>query len=412
MSLVPRRQSHCRPPAGPTSHGLALGSQPRRDGTRRLRRDRERRSQRSGQRSHELLRRLPPQARAHRRRGQRQPTRSSPPRGRSASASSRACRDALRRADRATARDFVRVEELVYDAADAVPGLTPTRQQSRPKRRCCSATRTASRSTRASSSLMCWPSRAPGTHLCHAMLLPRPRARRCSAELAARRRARSRRGAASSGAARPRIVTHEQPALPQRRGRDHARRDGDRRRCRDPRSGRPRSRCCAAASVEHPKYRGRRIFGAGINLTHLYRGKIPFLWYLQRDLGFVHKMLARRRAADALPDDVHGARHREALDRRGRGLRDRRPLPDPADDGLRARGATMPIMTLPARKEGIIPGRRQSAPAALHRRPHRAPGDPVRAPARLRQPGRPADLRRDRAGRRDGRARSSAWSPG
>src|SRR5262249_429080 len=36
--------------------------------------------------------------------------------------------------------------------------------------------------------------------------------------------------------------------------------------------------------VEHPKYRGRRLFGAGINLTHLYHGRIPFVWYLQRDL--------------------------------------------------------------------------------------------------------------------------------
>ena len=44
-------------------------------------------------------------------------------------------------------------------------------------------------------------------------------------------------------------------------------------------------------TVEHPKYRGRRVFGAGINLTHLYRGKIPFLWFLERDMGYVHKLL-------------------------------------------------------------------------------------------------------------------------
>jgi thioesterase DpgC len=44
------------------------------------------------------------------------------------------------------------------------------------------------------------------------------------------------------------------------------------------------------AVVEHPKYRGRRVFGAGINLTHLYHGRIPFVWYLQRDLGYVNKI--------------------------------------------------------------------------------------------------------------------------
>src|SRR6266849_7013660 len=32
------------------------------------------------------------------------------------------------------------------------------------------------------------------------------------------------------------------------------------------------------AVVEHPKYRGCRVFGAGITLTHLYHGRIPFVW--------------------------------------------------------------------------------------------------------------------------------------
>ncbi len=42
--------------------------------------------------------------------------------------------------------------------------------------------------------------------------------------------------------------------------------------------------------VEHPKYAGRRVFGSGINLTHLYHGRIPFLWYLIRDMGYVNKL--------------------------------------------------------------------------------------------------------------------------
>ncbi|HSC62596.1 MAG TPA: hypothetical protein VLD35_03105, partial [Caldimonas sp.] len=36
--------------------------------------------------------------------------------------------------------------------------------------------------------------------------------------------------------------------------------------------------------VDHPRYAGRRIFGAGINLTHLYRGLVPFLFYFVRDM--------------------------------------------------------------------------------------------------------------------------------
>src|SRR3970040_1524985 len=42
-------------------------------------------------------------------------------------------------------------------------------------------------------------------------------------------------------------------------------------------------------TVTHTKHAGRRVFGAGINLTHLYQGKIRYLWYLIRDLGFVNK---------------------------------------------------------------------------------------------------------------------------
>jgi thioesterase DpgC len=43
--------------------------------------------------------------------------------------------------------------------------------------------------------------------------------------------------------------------------------------------------------VQHPKYRGRRIFNAGINLTHLYYGQISFVhFFIERELGLLHKM--------------------------------------------------------------------------------------------------------------------------
>ena len=41
--------------------------------------------------------------------------------------------------------------------------------------------------------------------------------------------------------------------------------------------------------VQNVKYAGQRIFGSGINLTHLYHGMIPVIWYLKRELGFLHK---------------------------------------------------------------------------------------------------------------------------
>jgi thioesterase DpgC len=44
-------------------------------------------------------------------------------------------------------------------------------------------------------------------------------------------------------------------------------------------------------TVEHPKYAGRHIFNAGINLTHLYYGQISLVeFFIERELGLLHKM--------------------------------------------------------------------------------------------------------------------------
>lgn len=43
--------------------------------------------------------------------------------------------------------------------------------------------------------------------------------------------------------------------------------------------------------MEHPRYAGRRVFGAGINLTHLYAGRITLLGFmLRRELGYLSKI--------------------------------------------------------------------------------------------------------------------------
>jgi len=107
--------------------------------------------------------------------------------------------------------------------------------------------------------------------------------------------------------------------------------------------------------VEHPKYRGRRLFGAGINLTHLYRGQIPFVWFLRRDLGFVHKFFRGVARPELLPDDVHGT----AIEKpwiaavEGFAIGGHCQILLTMDYVLAADDA---FMTLPARKEGIIPG--------------------------------------------------------
>lgn len=43
--------------------------------------------------------------------------------------------------------------------------------------------------------------------------------------------------------------------------------------------------------LNHPKYPGRRVFNAGINLTHLYYGRISFVEFiLERELGLLNKI--------------------------------------------------------------------------------------------------------------------------
>jgi (3,5-dihydroxyphenyl)acetyl-CoA 1,2-dioxygenase len=119
----------------------------------------------------------------------------------------------------------------------------------------------------------------------------------------------------------------------------------------------PRSELIALRGdiVEHPKYRERRIFSAGINLTHLYYGKIPYLWYITRDMGLVNKMMRGLARVDADPDEIFGGTSEKpwvaAVETFAIGGGCQILLT--MDYVIAASDA---YMTLPARKEGIIPG--------------------------------------------------------
>jgi thioesterase DpgC len=97
--------------------------------------------------------------------------------------------------------------------------------------------------------------------------------------------------------------------------------------------------------VDHPRYAGRRIFGAGLNLTRLYRGQLPFMFFVTRDLGYVHKIfrglsepkLEKLWVAAAETYAIGGACQ----------------LLHVVDHVIAAHGCRL---YLPARKEGIIPG--------------------------------------------------------
>jgi enoyl-CoA hydratase/carnithine racemase len=96
--------------------------------------------------------------------------------------------------------------------------------------------------------------------------------------------------------------------------------------------------------VDHPRYAGERPFGAGINLTHLYHGKIDFLFYLTRDLGYVNKIY--RGLTGGVEKLWVAAVERFAI---GGACQ----LLHVMDHVIAARGSRL---YLPARKEGIIPG--------------------------------------------------------
>lgn len=107
--------------------------------------------------------------------------------------------------------------------------------------------------------------------------------------------------------------------------------------------------------IDHPKYAGRRVFCSGINLTDLYHGKIPYLWYIQREMGFVNKMFRGLAYADRPADEVAGATLEKPwiaqLDSFAIGGGCQYLL---ATDYVVA--GSDAYLTLPARKEGIVPG--------------------------------------------------------
>jgi (3,5-dihydroxyphenyl)acetyl-CoA 1,2-dioxygenase len=117
--------------------------------------------------------------------------------------------------------------------------------------------------------------------------------------------------------------------------------------------------------VEHPRYPGVRVFGSGINLTRLYHGRIDFLFYLVRDLGYVNKIYrgitveARDPEAPGLaggrfpggPETVIEKLWVAAVERYAVGGACQ--LLHVVDHVIATRGSRL---FLPARKEGIIPG--------------------------------------------------------
>jgi thioesterase DpgC len=250
-------------------------------------------------------------------------------------------------------KEFVRVEDLVYRAAERYPGLVPAREEMEAEGRLPQSKKRGLELEQGRFLAKVLAAARPGRHLVHAMLRPRLEARERLQDFLATGRADlglarvERRGrvgqvelanlrylnAEDEGATRALeigvdlVLLHPEVEVGVLRG----------------------------AMVEHPKYAGRRVFNSGLNLTHLYHGRISFVGFMMaREMGLLGKLYRGHFHGDdfeeCLEDTVEkpwiAAVEAHAI---GGGCQ----LLLVMDRVLAERGA---FFNLPARKEGIIPG--------------------------------------------------------
>jgi thioesterase DpgC len=109
------------------------------------------------------------------------------------------------------------------------------------------------------------------------------------------------------------------------------------------------------APMNHPRYRGQRVFSAGINLTHLYHGQISLLdFFLRRELGYLSKAIRGIQTGNHADEEFPHCSEKPWI---------------ALVDGFAIGGGTQQLLTfdrviaaagtyfvLPALTEGIIPG--------------------------------------------------------
>ena len=248
---------------------------------------------------------------------------------------------------------FVLAHELPYAAARLVEGLTPTREQVAAESTALQGDKDGVEIDQGIFLAHVLANEETGLHLCQAMLLPRT-------ESLDRLRQLREHGLVDLGSAsvetrgkaswvtmkNPRYLNAEDESTvdPVEQAVDLALLDG-----------RSSVAVLRGGFIDHPKYRGRRAFCTGINLTHLYQGRISYLWYIRREMGFVNKMFRGLAYSDRPADDVFGSTLEKPwiaqLDTFAIGGGCQYLL---ATDYVVA--GSDAYMTLPARKEGIVPG--------------------------------------------------------
>src|SRR5579871_6269182 len=250
-------------------------------------------------------------------------------------------------------REFVRIEVLVERAAERVPGLVPTRQQVQAERQHLQKDKDGVEVDQGLFLSYVLSDQRSGLHLVQAMLRPLPESHAALEEF--RRTGRveighttvERRGKVGYLLhGNPRFLNAEDDATTRTLeiGTDLI--------LLDPQIdvGVMRGKV-----VDHPKYAGRRIFSAGINLTHLYHGQISLVdFFIARDMGYVHKMYRGLSGREYWPNEVETFEEKPwiaAVESFAIGGGCQLLL---AMDHVLAERSS--FFNLPARKEGIIPG--------------------------------------------------------
>jgi thioesterase DpgC len=242
-------------------------------------------------------------------------------------------------------RTPVRLERLVFDAAALVPGLTPTPAELDAERERKLADKEGLELAQGLLTAYVLEAPEPGRHLLATMLAPTPEALERLDALRAT-------GAADLGFAR--VTRRGRVGIVELRNPRHLNAEdgltlGPTEWAVDLVLLDPEIEVgvIRGGVVDHPRYAGERVFSSGINLTHLYLGRIDFLFYLVRDLGYVNKLYRGIITAQGTIEKLWvAAVERFAI---GGGCQ----LLHVIDHVIATRGSRL---YLPARKEGIIPG--------------------------------------------------------
>ena len=248
---------------------------------------------------------------------------------------------------------WLRLEELMEQAAAAVPGLVPSPAEMAAERACALPDKEGAELAQGllAAHMLALP--RPGRHLCEAMLRPLPAAYGHLDELQAT-------GRVDLGPAR--VTRTGRAGVLELSNPRHLNAEDD--------TTLAATECAVdlilldpaievgvfrGGVVEHPRYRGQRVFGSGINLTHLYHGRIGYLFYLVRDMGYVSKIYRGilPDGAGSGPESDGGIEKLWVAAVEQFAIGGACQLLHVVDHVIAVRGSRF---FLPARKEGIIPG--------------------------------------------------------